>query len=194
MEDVLGRAEKLLLNPRDTWSIIQEEEKSTQDVIREYVMILAFIPSLAGFGGLIFSGKNLFSALLWGALFYIFAIFGVWLTAKIINYLAWNFKIVHTKTIIFKLVAYSYTAIFVAGIFLIVPPFYWLISLGAYAFYILHIGISTVLECPAEDKLNFTILSIIVFIIIILGIFTLSGVLSGTNETFFLIDQTHGGA
>ena len=181
MEKVVDRVMGIILRPGEAWLSIKDEETSVSQLFSEYLIILAIIPAVAGFLGSVFKGANFFSSLVWGVLFYALSLAGVWVAAKVLSFLATNLKIEHNELTVFKLVAYSYTAFFVAGIFFLIPPLYWLSIVGLYGFYLLYLGISQLLECSQEEKFNFTIISIFALFLILLFTIVLAEYISG-NE------------
>lgn len=184
MEKLVERVIGILFKTEETWAKIKEEETSATQLFKEYVAILAACPAIAGFLGSIFKGSNLFNSLLWGILFYLLSLAGVWVSVQIIRFLASNFKITHDELSIFKLIAYSYTAFFVSGIFFIIPRLYWLTILGLYGFYVYSLGLTYLLDCPKQEKFNFTIISVIAIIIILSLVFGLSGSISGIKVSY----------
>jgi hypothetical protein len=55
-----------------------------------------------------------------------------------------------------RLAVYSYTPVWLAGIFLLVPGLSFLVVLGLYAVYPLWAGLPVLMQVPAEKALPFT--------------------------------------
>lgn len=51
--DIVGRAKAVLLRPKETFQLIKTESATTQDLIFNYVAILAVIPAIASIIGTI---------------------------------------------------------------------------------------------------------------------------------------------
>jgi MFS family permease len=181
IEQIVERVTGILLHPNETWDKIKQEQTSMEKLFKEYLAILAAAPAIAGFFGLVFRGENFFLSLSWGALFYVLSLLGIWLLSYAIKFLAENFKITHDELSILKLVAYSFTAFFVAGIFFIIPPLSWLSVLGLYGFYLYYTGISNLLKCPIEQKFNFTVISSFAIFIVLILIIKLADSIANVN-------------
>jgi len=187
MDTIVERVLGILTRPEETWAAIKDEETSITQLFREYLVYLAACPAIAGFFGSLFKGSNFFISLIWMILFYIFSLVGVWVAAKILDFIATNLNISHDELTIFKLVTYSYTAFLLAGIFFIIPPLYWLSIFGLYGFYIYYLGLSQLIIFNKEEQFNFTIISVIAIAIVLILTFTLSGLFSGMSVTYLRI-------
>ena len=187
MENLLKRVVGILLRPDETWAEIKEEQTTMYQIVGEYAAVLAAGPAIAGFLGSIFSGSNFFVSLLWGVLYYAFSLAGVWSITKVLNFLATNLNIEHDEVTILKLVAYSYTAFFISGIFFIIPPLYWLSVGGLYGFYLFYAGVFHLLECSKEEKLDFAVISMFAVALILILVFALAGIISGINVSYLKI-------
>jgi len=184
ISNLVDRAIAILLKPAETWIEIKTEETSIAKLFQEYLVVLAAIPAFAGFLGALFSGAFFFKALFWGILYYGLSLAGVWTASQIIKFLASNFKIASDEITIFKLVTYSYTAFFVAGIFFLIPPLHWLVIAGFYGFYLFILGFSHLLECPKDDKFTFIILSIVALVFTLALVFAVAGAISGIDVRY----------
>ena len=186
MEKVVDRAMGIILRPEETWVTIKDEETSVSQMFKEYLAILAIIPAVAGFLGAVFK-TGFFNALVWGVLFYALSLGGVWIAAKVLSFLATNLRIEHDDLSVFKLVAYSYTAFFIAGIFFLIPPLNFLSIVGLYGFYLFYLGLSQLLECSKEEKFNFTVISMFAFALILVISFALAGLISGIEVPYLRV-------
>lgn len=65
-----------------------------------------------------------------------------------------------------KVVVYSYTAAWVAGIFQIIPALAILAILGLYSLYLLYLGLNIVKGSPSDKVLGYTAVVVIITIII----------------------------
>jgi len=180
MEALIERIKSILLNPKETWETIKAEETSTTKIVKEYLIYLAAIPPIAHFIGYAIVGlvgyrTPFFTTLIQSVVWYVLLIVNVFITAFIINALAPSFNAVKNDLAAFKLVAYSMTASFVAGIFYIIPHLAALGILGLYSFYLLYIGLPKLMECPQEKTLAYFIVSIIVVIVLYAIMFGISG-------------------
>ncbi|MDD5135627.1 MAG: Yip1 family protein, partial [Phycisphaerae bacterium] len=104
------------------------------------------------------------------AVYYVLGLIGVYILALIIDYLAPTFSGEKNMSQALKLAAYSYTAGWLAGIFVIIPALGILSILGLYSIYLLYVGIPVLMKIPQEKAPLYTaavvIVAIIIFIII----------------------------
>ncbi|MDR1340377.1 MAG: YIP1 family protein [Prevotellaceae bacterium] len=90
---------------------------------------------------------------------------GVYLTAFVISALAENFGARKDFDRAFSLGAYSYTPMFVGGVFYLLPSLSWLASLaGLYGLYLLYAGLPAVMKAPAEKQSQCFVISLIVMV------------------------------
>ena len=187
---IIERAKAILLKPKDTWGVIKEETTTVNEILMNYVIILAAIPVVAGllgnfiFGvGVPFYGRyrpGFFSGIVWAVVNYILSIVLVIVAAKIVEALAPTFQAKKDNLSAFKVVAYSMTVFWVAGILMIIPdlgPLAMIISL--YGFYLLYLGLPYLMECPSDKALGYTIVSVIVIIVIYIIIGAITGAIIG---------------
>jgi peptidoglycan biosynthesis protein MviN/MurJ (putative lipid II flippase) len=89
---------------------------------------------------------------------------GVYLTAFVVNLLADNFGAKKDFDRAFATVAYSYTPMFVAGVFLIYPSgLSWVASLaGLYGLYLLYTGLQPMMKSPDDKKTGYLVATLIV--------------------------------
>ena len=189
MQNLIERVKAIILKPRETWAVIKEEEVTSTQLMREYVMILAAIPAVAGFIGksivgmkIPFYGRYHFPlgrGLLWVIVEYILSLVGVYVVAKVINFLATNFNAVKDDTKAFKVAAYAWTPAFIAGIFSLIPDLSVLGILGLYSLYLIYLGLPYLMECPSEKALGYTVTIIIAVIVIYVLIGVITGLIVG---------------
>jgi hypothetical protein len=161
--NLVERAKNILLTPAKEWDVIKGESLTIADMFTKYAMILAAIPAIAGFIGYVvigmsFGGFGTFrmpigTALVWAILTYILSLGGVFLLAFIIDTLAPTFGCKKDMVAAVKIVDFSYTAAWVAGILSIIPALAILVSLASlYSLFLMYMGMQKIKE-PASDKL-----------------------------------------
>jgi len=133
-----------LLKPRETWAEIKEETTTVSDIFKEYVMVVAAVPVIAGFLGKWILGISIpfwghyrtpFLRGLTGAIVqYVLTLVGVFVAAKVVEMPAPSFQAKKDSVAAFKVVAYSMTAAWVIGIVTIIPDLSPLTILGLYSF------------------------------------------------------------
>jgi len=183
----INRVQQVLLHPAAALDSIKAEQVSEKELLQQFVVLVAAVPAIAGLLGSLFEGGNFFRALLWGVLFFCLSVAGVWITAKILTSLAPSFEAKTDYISMLKLAAYTFTPIFLACIFFLIPPIYGLSILGIYGFYLFWIGLPRMIQCPAEELFNFRAIGIIVIAVAILVIFIISAVISGTSVYYLSI-------
>ncbi|MCJ7553797.1 MAG: YIP1 family protein [Ignavibacteriaceae bacterium] len=175
--NLFERAKNILITPKTEWEVIKNEQTSVSDLFTKYVLILALIPAVAGFIGQSLVGISLgpFGSykmpvergLLYLVLYYAMTVGAVYLMAFIVDALAPSFGSQKNMLASLKVVVYSYTAAWVAGIFQIFPLLGFLGVIGGlYGLYLLYLGLQTVKETPQDKLVGYFIVIIIVSIVI----------------------------
>lgn len=180
--NIYQRAKNLLLAPAKEWQSIDEEDVNSSHVLT-YLLVLALIPAVAGFIGMGFIGLNVFGihsgSIGWGfrnaISTYLGIVGGAYISAFLIDFLADKFQATSSFNVAFKVVAYSYTPMCVAGVFYLIPSLSFLVPLaGLYGLYILYTGMKPMLKVPEDKMMGYFIvclLSIIVVSMVVGAIF-----------------------
>ncbi|MES2498753.1 MAG: Yip1 family protein [Pseudomonadota bacterium] len=173
---LVDRAKKILLTPKTEWPVIDGEPSTIGDIYRNYVLILAAIPAIAGLIGNALFGYSalgvtfrvpIVTALSSAIVTYVLSLISVYVLALIIDALAPTFGGTKNQTQAFKVAAYSNTAGWVAGILTIIPqlgPIAALLSL--YGFYLLYLGLPGLMKAPKDKALGYTIVTVIAAVIL----------------------------
>lgn len=173
---LVDRAKGILLSPKNEWAVIDTEPATVGSLYQGYIVPLAAIPAVASFIGWSVLGVSLLgfryrvpagSALTGAAVQYVLALVGVFVLALIIDGLAPSFGGQKSQIQALKVAAYSNTAAWVAGIFLIVPALSVLSLIGAlYSLYLLYLGLPIVMKAPPDKALGYTAVVVIVAIVL----------------------------
>lgn len=176
MEKIINRIKEVLLNPREAWEVISTEEGVVSDVLKKYVLPLAAIPALASFIGYWLIGVKV---PLWGRMAsfewglsqaitsYVSLVAGVLISGWVISYLASKFDANVSFGNAVKMVAYSYTPIFVAGIFYLIPSLSIIAGLaGLYGLYILYIGFEHITKVSKEKHTTYFVISLLALVLV----------------------------
>ena len=158
----IDRIKKIILNPKEEWPVIAAETTTPKELYLKYVLILAAIPAVASFLGMTFVGisvpflgtiKSSFLGGLSAAIVqYALSLGMVWVLALILDALAPKFGAEVNFNQSLKLVAYSMTPGYVAGVFNLIPSLGILASLaGIYGLYLLYLGMP-VLKKPTPEQ------------------------------------------
>jgi Yip1 domain len=160
------RAKSILIDPAGEWARIEQETGDPAFLLSRYVALLALIPALCGFIGVSVIGATapeiglvrapIFDGL-FGAIFgYAVAFATVLLLGFMINLLAPTFGGRRSFTSSFKLAVYSYTPVWLAGIFLLLPGLRFLALTGFYGAYILGTGLPLLMKSPEQKSVSYT--------------------------------------
>ena len=175
---IIDRARNILLSPRTEWPVIAAETPTVQALYVDYILILSAIGpiALALGGGIFGAGLGLALAA------YAIGLVMVYVVAWIVDTLAPSFGGEKNFVRSLQLVAYSYTAAWVAGILHLIPFFGSLLMLAAsiYSFYTFYLGVPLLMKCPQQKSLAYTIVVAICGAVVTIVVFSvLSTMLMG---------------
>ena len=175
MVQIFRRIIVILIFPRLAWQIIREEKTSTLDLFLGYAAIIVAIPAISkiigrGIVGVDVNGLPyrmvLSDAIFGGVIQYLLYYIGLILVTIVIHTLARYFiDFDDNFNITAKLVVYSGTALYVAGIFLMVPSISIMYLFSVYSLYILYRGITVMYDLPPDRGLIFMMMSMIALIL-----------------------------
>jgi len=154
---LVDRVKNILLSPKTEWPKIAGETATTQSIYVGYVMILAAIGPIAmALRGGVVGGTAAILA-------YALSLGITFLLALIVDALAPTFGAEKNFMQSLKLVAYSYTAAWIAGIFHLLPFLGGIVGLLAaiYAFYTFYLGVPVMKKCPDDKAIAYTIVIVI---------------------------------
>jgi hypothetical protein len=176
-----------LVSPKTEWPVIDNENDSSMVVLTKYVLLLAAIPAAAsfiGFGliGFFSIGYGIKQAIIQ----YIAMVGGVYITAFVIDLLAQNFGSQKNFDKAFSLVTYSYTPVFIGGIFYIYHSFSFLVGLaGIYSLYLLYMGLTPMMKTPDEKRTPYFVVSLLLMVAAFsVLLMVLTGLLIGSAYRF----------
>ena len=170
--NLVERAKKILLNPKEEWAVIDQEDTDIGQLVTTYLIPLALIPAIASLIGYGFIGAGFFGASLsWGikqaVISFVTTVLGAYLAAFIINTLATSFGSQGDFRKAMQLVVYSYTPMMVAGIVLILPALGIISFLaGIYGLYILYLGLKPLMKTPDDKVTGYFIVSLLVIVVV----------------------------
>jgi len=182
--NLVDRAKKILLQPKSEWAVIAAEPHTVQDLYTGYVMILAAIPALAWFIGFSIIGMGMLgvsyrvpitSGVAHMVVSYVLGLGWVYVLALIIDALAPNFGGEKNFINALKVSAFSPTAMWLAGIFAIIPALSILGILGLYSLYLLYTGLPPLMRVPEEKAVPYVVVVIIVGIVLAIIVGALAG-------------------
>jgi Yip1 domain len=169
---LVSRVQNILLKPKSEWAVIDAEPATVNGILTSYVMILAAIGPICSIIGSsvigVYGIKFPFSFSVASAVFaYILAIAGVYIAALVIDALAPSFGATKDSVRAMKVAAYAATPVFIAGVFQIFPLLAWVVWIGSlYGWYLLYLGLGTVMKSPQDKTVVYTIVVVVVEVII----------------------------
>ena len=174
---LIARVKAILMTPKTEWPVIAAEPATVPDLYKNYIVILAAIPAIAGFikGSLI--GYGMFGihyhtpvvAGITGAIVsYVLSLVLVYVMALIVNALAPSFSGQKDPIQALKAVAYAYTASWIAGAGQIIPGIGWLVAIAGVvcSIYLLYLGLTPTMKSPVEKAPGYTAVSIIIAVVL----------------------------
>ncbi|WP_374355858.1 Yip1 family protein [Chitinimonas sp.] len=199
--NLVQRVQDILLKPKETWPAIEAENTDTATLYKGYLAILAAIPAVAGFIGSTMVGRSAFgfsyrapivSGLVSGIVMYVVSLALIYGLSLIADALAPSFGGSKNQNNALKLVAYSYTASFVAGVLSIVPMLGMLAVLGSlYGIYLLYLGTPVLMKVPEEKAPGY------VAVLVVCGIvasMVIGGVVGMLTMGSMMGQMAHGGS
>ena len=172
---LVGRVKSILLKPSATWDQIAAEPATVGGLFKGYIIPLSLIAPVAGLIGSLVFGRGgfgvTFKPSVMGALSsavvdFAMGLIGVYVLSLIIDALAPTFGGQKDRMQALKVAAYSGTAAWVAGIFLIFPPVMLLAVLGLYSFYLLYLGLPRLMKTPQDKATGYTAAVVVAAIVI----------------------------
>ena len=171
---LITRAKNILLSPKTEWLVILTETETPQSLLSKYVIPMALIPAIAFFIGHGLIGIDAviirISGIRWGVIMavdsFITSIITYYICTYVVDALAPSFSSDKNIGKSAQLVAYSYTAVWVAGIFNILPSLSILGILGLYSIYLFYLGLPVMKKTPEDKRISYMIVSAIVIIVV----------------------------
>lgn len=156
MDQLFERVKAILVTPQTEWPVIAREGSDTAGLFTHYVAILALIPVLARFIGSSLIGPSpIMSGLLWAVVYYLLTFVVVFVVALIVDALAPSFGAQKNFANALKLTVYSYTPVWLAGIFMLIPGLTFLTILGLYGLYLMWLGLPPLMQAPRDKSLPY---------------------------------------
>ena len=168
-----ARVTSILTKPATEWPVIAAEPADIASVLVGYVLILAAIPAICLFISValisapLVGGFAVTGALTGAVLHYVATVVSVLLVAFVIQALAPTFGSRGDLVQALKLVAYSYTPLYLAGVLylaIVLAPLGIVAAL--YAIYLLYVGLPVLMKTPAEKVVPYMLVSAVVVIVV----------------------------
>lgn len=173
--DIVSRVKAILMTPKTEWPVIAAETTTVADLYKNYAIILAAIPAIAGFIGMSIVGFGLFrtpigAGLTIALLSYVMTLVGVYIIALVTDALAPTFNSVKDQMQALKTAVYSMTALWVASLFQIIPGLGGLVALVGliYGLYLFYLGLPFTMKTPADKAVPYTAVVVVCALVIML--------------------------
>ena len=186
---LVDRVKRILLSPRTEWEVIDAEQTTPAALYAGYIAPLAAIGPVAQLIGYTVFGIPIpfmgtyrvpfFSALTGAIVGYLLSLAATYVLALIIDALAPTFNGQRSQIQALKLAAYSSTAAWVAGIFMLIPALAILTIVGLYSLYLLYLGLPTLMKAPPEKALPYTGVTVLAAIVLFMIVGMLAGRFTG---------------
>lgn len=169
--NVVRRAYAILADPTAEWIRIEKEPGDAAYLLTSYAVFLALIPAVFSFigacaVGAVVPGVGTVRAPVFDGVFG--AVFGYVVTCAIV--LVLGLLVAMTAPMFggrrdfnsaFKLAVYSYTPVWLSGVFLLAPGLRFLGLLGLYGVYVLWIGLPQLMKSPEQTSPNYAALIVV---------------------------------
>lgn len=168
---MIDRIKNILLKPREEWPRIDAEPMTESGIFTGWVLPLAAIGPVCSFIGMTLIGvagikMPMTFSLVTAILSYVLAVAGIWIVAKIVDALAPSFGGTKNPISALKVVAFSYTASFIAGVFGIIPALSILALVGLYSLYLLYLGLPVLMKAPQDKAIGYTVVTVLCAIVV----------------------------
>jgi hypothetical protein len=164
MKALLNRMINILIRPRDEWQVIRNEPATYGNLLLRYVAPLAAIPPLAVIvGSFVFDGHFpkstlvsslghlLITNLLWYCMYVLNVVVVAIVTAPDARW---------TGLQGFKVAAYSFTPLFIAGFVAVLPKMGWMIYAAVlYSIYLIYLGIMAITGTSKKRSAGYAVVS-----------------------------------
>jgi len=171
----ITRAKNILLSPGTEWQIIKAEKTSERDLFFKYALVLGLIPSLCGLLGYLIFGiyikQTRFqvhpgSAILWSVVSYVFNMATVLMSGYVIDAFSRTFRTTRDLNASMKVVIYSFTPVWLSGIFYLIPSANFLTTAGwIYMVIIMYFGLKIVKNVPGDRAAGYELLVYCVMVV-----------------------------
>lgn len=168
---LIERAKAITLRPDETWPRIAAERSSPGEIITRYALPLIAIGPVASFiGGQLFGISMIFATYRPGLMTglgmavtaFVMGLVSLIVLALVTDWLAPRFDGQSSRTQAFKLVAYSMTPGWIAGVLGFIPSLGILAMLAAfYGIYLFYKGANPVMKVPGGRAAGFTAVTVI---------------------------------
>lgn len=185
----IERIKNILLTPRSEWRVIEHERSDAAYLFLHYVALLAAIPAIAGFVGTSLIGVAvptvgtvrvpIIAGIINAVLAFVLSFGVTYGVALAANALAPTFGGQKNPGNALKLIVYSFTPGWLAGVFVAIPALGFLGILGLYVVALLWLGVPQMMKVPTERATGYTALLVAIMIVVAFGLALMQASLIG---------------
>ena len=191
-----ARVTSILKDPKREWPVIAAEPTTVEKLYSSYIAPLAAIPPIATFIGYSIVGLTLpfvgtyrvgiVRGLLSAFVSYVVSLVAVYVAAMVVDWLAPKFESTPNQLQALKLVAYSYTASWVASVVMVIPALGMLSIIGGlYSIYLFYVGLPVMMKTPESKVVPYMVVSAVAVIFIGMILAMLTAALTGMPGTIY---------
>jgi hypothetical protein len=192
-ESIIARVTGILLHPNAEWDKIDAEPATTQGLFTGYAAILAAIPAVATFIGVMVFGFCLWfvcwrppitTSIIDLVTTYLLALVDVFVLGLVIDGLAPTFGGTKSQTQALKVAVYMSTPGWLAGIGGLIPslaPLFALVG-GLYGLYLLYLGLPKLMKAPQDKALPYFGVTLVVAVVLLFVINAVTGAVSNIGR------------
>lgn len=181
---LIDRVKNILLTPKAEWPVIAGETTTTADLLKNYAGPLVVLSAICGFIGSVFIGYGGFGltfkvgivpGIVTLILSVVMGLIGVVIIGYIIDALAPTFGGQKNLIQATKVGAYALTAVWLGGVFQLIPMLGALgILASLYSIYLLYLGLPVLMKCPEDKAIGYTAVAVIASFVVmaIMGMVT----------------------
>jgi hypothetical protein len=165
---LVDRVKNIIMQPAAEWPVIAMEPATPASLYTGYIVPLAAIPAVCSAVSSLILIHNPLIALAAAVLSYVLQLAFVFVGAFVAQALAPSFGGATDRLTTLKLIGYGLTPSWVAGIFLLIPFLGSLVALvgGLYALYVIFLGIEPLVRTPADKKVGYAVVLLLIMIVI----------------------------
>ncbi|MBI2487182.1 MAG: YIP1 family protein [Deltaproteobacteria bacterium] len=179
--DLIERAKNIILRPSHEWEVIEGETVQIAELYKRYIIHLAAIGPVASliffsFVGVMIPYEGIYYvplafSITQAILSYTLILIGVYIAALVIDVTAPRFHAERNFIQAFKVSTYSFTPVWLAGIFHLIPGFSIIsIIFSLYGFYLLYIGLPALMKNSPLKTVCYMVIVVPVVVFVLLFI------------------------
>ena len=191
MPQLQERVINILKQPAQEWPVILQEPSDIAKLLKEYAAPLAAVPAICQVLGMSVIGipvlgttirVGMTRSLSTAIVSWVMQLAGAYIGALVIEKLAPTFQSQGDTLQALKLVVYSFTPVWVAGVLYLIPSLSPLVILaGLYAIYLFYLGLPVAMHTPSQQVIPYMVVSALVIIVVTVILGMITGAIAGSG-------------